>query len=290
MRIHQIALVAVTLALSLPVAAQELVTVPRSDGAEVPLRVYPTDKPCTSLAVISPGAGGTEEGYTYLATGLHDRGGFAVVMGDKESGPATLRKDIRSSGIHGGLKDMVTDTQLQQDRILDLNATLAWGEQRCHNAYKVLLGHSMGSDTVMFEAGARNKLQVNGKDRFDAYVAISPSGHGSIFTEGSWSNIHKPMYVLTGTRDKGLEGTWEWRTEPFYGLPKSSPQGSSNGCHWLGVIDGATHLNFAGIGMAGPTRRLTLESVDAYLRAAQGHGDCAAPAQQRGITITVQDR
>jgi predicted dienelactone hydrolase len=201
----------------------------------------------------------------------------AIVMGHKESGPAALRKGILSSGIHGGLTDMVGDRNLQEDRILDLEATMAWITPRCRSAYKVLLGHSMGSDTVMFEAGARNKLQIRGADRFDAYVAISPSGHGLIFDASSWSNIHKPMYILTGTRDKGLEGGWEWRTEPYHGLPP--------GCSWLGIIDGATHLDFAGIGIAGKTERLTLESVNAFLTSAR-RSECAEPGEQPGISIT----
>jgi hypothetical protein len=31
-------------------------------------------------------------------------------MGHKESGPATLRHDIVHDGIHGGIKDIVTDS------------------------------------------------------------------------------------------------------------------------------------------------------------------------------------
>lgn len=275
----QLVLGAVGLTLSLSGAAQDLVRVPRGDGGETALRVYSVAKDCALLAVISPGAGGTEDGYAYLANGLRDGGWLAVVMGHKESGPSTLRKEIRSSGIHGGLKDMVADPKLQRDRMLDLDAALAWSSQRCRGSYKVLLGHSMGSDTVMFEAGAHNKLQVRGQDRFDAYVAISPSGHGSIFMETSWSDIRKPLYVLTGTHDTGLEGAWEWRTEPFHGLPP--------GCHWLGVIDGASHLNFAGIGIAAKTEQLTLSSIDEFLASAR-RNECAAPAKQTGITVTSQ--
>jgi len=93
----------------------------------------------------------------------------------------------------------------------------------------------------MFEAGAHNKLifdghEVQGKDRFDAYVALSPSGEGPIFSSDSWKGIRKPLFVLTGTHDKGLEGTWEWRTQPYDGMPA--------GGKWLGVMDGATHMNF----------------------------------------------
>jgi predicted dienelactone hydrolase len=259
------------------VHAQQTVTSPRSDGAQTPLRIFaPASQGCAALAVISPGAGGTENGYNYLAEGLRERGYLAVVMGHKESGPATLRQDIVHEGIHGGLKDMVTDPTLQHDRMLDLTAALAWAEKQCAHPYKVLLGHSMGSDTVVFEAGARNKLDVHGENRFDAYVALSPSGPGSIFTKDSWSGIRKPLFVLTGTRDKGLEGTWEWRTEPYDGLPP--------GCKWLGVIDGATHMNFAGVGFAGKTKELTLESIAAFLEGART-GKCALPAERSGMKL-----
>jgi len=196
--------------------------------------------------------------------------------GHKESGPASLRHDIRNAGIHGGLKEMVTDRRLQRDRMLDLRAALEWSEKQCPRPYKVLLGHSMGSDTVVFEAGAQNKLDAHGEDRFDAYVAISASGPGSIFTNDSWVHIRKPLFVLTGTRDKGLEGDWQWRTRPYDGIPPS--------CKWLGVVDGATHLNFAGIGFSGETEKPTLASVSAFLDGA-GSGRCTLPASSAGITL-----
>ena len=125
--------------------AQQTVTSPRADGAQTPLRIFaPSGQACAPLAVISPGAGGTENGYSYVAEGLRDHGYLAVVMGQKESGPGTLRSEIRSAGVHGGPKDMVTDPSLQNDRMMDLAAALAWADKRCHYPFKVLLGHSMG--------------------------------------------------------------------------------------------------------------------------------------------------
>src|SRR5215469_5231906 len=100
--------------------AQQTVTSPRSDGARIPLRIFaPSGQGCAPLAVISPGAGGTENGYSYLAEGLRGHGYLAMVMGHKESGPGTLRSDIRKAGIHAGLKDMVTDPTLQNSRMMD---------------------------------------------------------------------------------------------------------------------------------------------------------------------------
>jgi predicted dienelactone hydrolase len=262
--------------------AQQTVTSPRSDGTQTPLRIFaPGGQTCAPLAIISPGAGATENGYSFLAEGLRDGGYLAIVMGHKESGPGTLRADIRNAGIHGGLKDMVTDPTLQNDRMLDLTAALAWADKQCPHPFRVLLGHSMGSDTVMFEAGAHTKLELNshpiaGEDRFDAYVALSPSGAGSIFSSDSWKEVRNPMFVLTGTRDKGLEGTWEWRTQPYGGMPA--------GCKWLGVIAGATHMNFAGVGFAGKTEKLTLENIYAFLDGARS-GNCALPPTESGITM-----
>jgi predicted dienelactone hydrolase len=269
--------IAAMMTLSATCGAQDRIAVQRSDGAQTPLLVYETaSAECNALAVFSPGAGGTENGYAYLAQGLSGQGWLVLVMGHKESGPKTLRHEVFSQGIHGGLKDMVTSREMQQDRMLDLTAALNWSAQRCPHAYRVLLGHSMGSDTVMFEAGARNLLEIQGANRFDAYVAISPSGHGSIFPSGAWHDIQRPLYVLSGTRDTGLEGNWQWRTEPFEDLP--------SGCHWLGVIDGATHMNFAGVGMAGATKHLTLDSIAAFLERARS-GQCAAPALGKGISL-----
>ena len=200
---RRLPLVVLPVCLGLTAFAQETVTSPRPDGAQAPLRIFsPSGQACAPLAIISPGAGGTENGYSYLAEGLRDHGYLAVVMGHKKSGPGTLRSDIRNAGIHGGLKDMVTDPTLQNDRMLDLTTALAWADKQCHHPLKVLLGHSMGSDTVMFEGGAHTKLELNGrpitgKDRCDAYVALSPSGAGSIFASDSWKDIRKPLFILT---------------------------------------------------------------------------------------------
>jgi hypothetical protein len=150
--------------------AQEAAKVAREDGRETPLRVYRPEsgraQGCTPLALISPGAGGTENGYSYLAEGLRDRGWLAIVIGHKESGPKTLLGDVWKSGLHGGLTEMVTDPALHRDRLMDVGAALGWAENQCRRPFKALLGHSMGSDTVMFEAGADNKFGMRGDFSF----------------------------------------------------------------------------------------------------------------------------
>ena len=88
---------------------QELIQAPRPDGVETPLRVYvPNAGGCAPLALISPGAGGNENGYKYLAEALRDDGWRAIVMGHKESGGGALRSDIKDSGgIKKGLRELV---------------------------------------------------------------------------------------------------------------------------------------------------------------------------------------
>ncbi len=258
--------------------AQDLVQAPRKDGAVTALRVYEPGRPgCAPLALISPGAGGNENGYKYLAEGLRDDGWRAIVMGHKESGMAALRSDMREShGLHKGLQELVNDPKAYDARLMDIAAALDWANSSCKVPFVALLGHSMGARTVEVEAGTKNNFGVKGLDRFDAYVALSPDGPGAMFPENAWSGIRKPMLMLTGTRDGSLDGDWKTRTIPFDSLPA--------GCKWLGVIDGATHMNFAGGGFAGSTEKLTLLETKTFLDGLRG-GKCAAPVQAEGITV-----
>lgn len=260
--------------------SQQLVQAEREDGAQTPLRVYAPGGPgCAPLALISPGAGGSEDGYSFLAKALRDDGWRAIVIGHRESGSASLRSDMREAGgIKKGLQQLVNDPKAYQARLMDIAAALKWAGTSCKAPYVALLGHSMGARTVMVEAGAKNKLGVtSGRDRFDAYVAMSPDGPDAMFPEHAWSVIRKPVLVLTGTRDKSMSTSgYESRTIPYEDMP--------SGCKWLGVIDGATHLNFAGIGFAGTTERLTLLEIKAFLDGLRG-GMCGVPVQAEGINI-----
>jgi dienelactone hydrolase len=196
---------------------QELIRAPRQDGTQTPLRVYaPQGAGCAPLALISPGDGGSEDGYKYLAEARRDDGWRAVVMGHRERGGAALRSDMRQAGgIKGGLEKLVNDSAAYNARLIDIVAALKWAETQCKASFVALLGHSMGARTVMVEAGAKNTLGVKGLDRFDAYAALSPDGPGSMFPENAWSGIRKPVLMLTGTRVQSLDGDWKTRTIPY---------------------------------------------------------------------------
>ena len=171
----------------------------------------------------------------------------------------------------------MNDPAAYDARMMDIAATLDWAGKSCKAPFVALLGHSMGARTVMVEAGAKNKLGVKGHDRFDAYVAMSPDGPDPMFPENAWTGIKKPMLILTGTRDKSMQtGDYKSRTIPYDSLP--------SGCKWLGVIDGATHMNFAGIGLAGTTEKLTLLETKSFLDNLRT-GKCGGPAQVAGISV-----
>jgi predicted dienelactone hydrolase len=276
-----IAALAVSLFSAATTHSQQLVQTPRADGATTPLRVYAANvQGCAPLVLISPGAGGSEDGYKYLADGMQAAGWRAIVMGHKESGRAALMGDIRQKhGIKRGLHELVDDPKAYDARLIDITAALKWANGTCKAPYIVLIGHSMGARTVMVEAGARLKLDVKGagQDRFDAYVALSPDGPDPMFPEHAWSGIKKPMLVMTGTRDNSMQtGDYKSRTIPYDDLPP--------GCKWLGVIDGATHMNFAGVGFAGATQKLTLLEVKAFLNGLRT-GKCGTPVPASGISL-----
>ncbi len=171
--------------------AQKHISVPRSDGKKTPLMIYraiDAGPGCAPLALISHGAGGSEIGYRYLGRGMANLGYTAVVMGHKESGLPALSGDIMRKGFMSGITALVADPAAESDRLLDVAAALKWADSQCHAPFRVLLGHSMGAETVMLEAGARNRINVPsppaGQDRFDAYVALSPEGSGVVFPAG----------------------------------------------------------------------------------------------------------
>lgn len=83
-----LALAIVSLVCSSRLMAQQHLDVPRDDGRATPLLVYAAEGArtgCAPLAVISHGAGGSEEGYRYLSRAMAHLGYTAVVMGHRSA-------------------------------------------------------------------------------------------------------------------------------------------------------------------------------------------------------------
>jgi len=263
-----------------PAGAGQLLTLWRSDGQSLAAMAYPPGAAlCRGVAVLSPGAGGSADGLADLAESLASQGTLAVVVGHPESDRAALRRRWRVLGLRVGLSGLATDPAAHRARLLDIAAARGWARARCPDGAAVLIGHSMGAATAMLEAGARNTLGLRGDDAFGAYVALSPQGSGGLFPEDAWRGIRRPLLVVTGTRDRQLDGRpWQARTESF--------RSASSGCRWLAVIAGATHGNLAGTGAGPRIQALVNRSVGSFL-AAFRRGDCRAPAATPGLEISV---
>lgn len=277
--------------LSLPLLAQQHVSALRADAHLTPLLVYPAaaaGSNCAPLAIISHGAGGSEDGYRYLAESLSQDGFTTIVMGHRESGLQALRADVREHGIMDGIRALVADPVAERDRLLDVGAALQWADRQCHAPFRVLLGHSMGAETVMLEAGAKNIIGVPappaGRARFDAYVAISPEGPGVVFPDNAWHGIHHPVLILTGTRDQSLKGGPQARQIPWHDLPGDG----ARRCQWMGIINGATHMNFAGNGPgADRVEPMVTQTITRFLLGVR-RGVCTPPPPGRGMSLQIK--
>jgi predicted dienelactone hydrolase len=260
---------------------RELISLQRQDSKSVLAMAYkPNANACQGVAIISHGAGGSEKGYSYLGTAMADFGYLAVVVGHQESGLQAVQQQISGKTIGDGLAKLITEPKAYQGRFMDIAVAKEWAQGQCNSKVTVLLGHSMGAATVMMEAGARNKLNIAEVPKFTAYIAISPQGSGLIFPENAWSDIKQPVLMLTGTQDKELSGlSWETRTEPFSNMQL--------GCKWLGVIDGATHMNFAGRGISKKTETLTTQIIREFLNGVQAN-DCKLSLELPGMKISVK--
>ena len=247
----------------------------------------PAPTGCAPLSLISHGAGGAETEYHYLANFMASQGYTAIVMGHVESGLQALVSDWKTSGFPAGVKALVADPTAEKMRLLDIAAALKWADAQCHATFRVLLGHSMGAETVMLEAGATNIIGLSDpparQDRFNAYVALSPEGPGIVFGDHAWTGIRKPMLILTGTRDQAFNGSPETRQIPFRELP-----GIAAHCQWLGVIENATHMNFAGAGLdAERVKPQITGTIAAFLRGVRS-ASCTLPAQAAGLQLNAK--
>ncbi|MFJ2993078.1 alpha/beta hydrolase family protein [Pandoraea sp. NPDC087047] len=252
----------------------------RSDGAYANLHVFRPPAACRGVAVLSPGAGDDRDALSWLGRALSQYGWLSVTMAHKESGRDALRDRVRNGGLRDGLLALTTDPEAYDDRLEDAGAALHWARGQCHTGPAVFAGHSMGAVTVMIEAGAKNKLGLDSDDRFDGYIALSPLGKGPIFPAGAWHDIRKPALLVTGTRDEPLDGKWQTRTEPFADMPA--------GCHWLAVVDGATHFNFAGFGYGhGDIEAKVLPLIERFLDNLSAHR-CAVPTPAAGVKFDTK--
>ena len=258
------------LLLATPTAAE---TLDRADGKTTEIKIWEGEK-CGPLAILSHGLGGDTRTLSRIALMLNSDGYRVITMGHAESGRAALRQVWQAADRRAALLRAAGNPASYRARHLDLDATLAFATKDCRPSFMVLLGHSMGAQTTIMEAGAVPVFGWKGRNRFDAYVALSPQGVGSRFHQGAWRAVNKPVLMVTGTKDKGVDGGYETRLSAFEGLPR--------GQNRLAIVKGGTHMHMGGFG-AGSKARTVRAIIQAYLRDLRG-GALPKPADLRGVT------
>lgn len=221
--------------------AQTHVAAPRSDGKAAQLLVYEAKNggACPATVIVSRGLGTRQSGLRYLAENLQRNGYRVVIMRHVESDRALFQgRLVRQGRVRATLG--AADPEQNRLRGLDLDAAWTFATKSCKPDFMALAGHASGAVTVLIEAGAKPKFPAQGKDRFDAYVALSPQGVGSVYDAGAWANIRKPALLITGTRDNGESGSYKSRLAAFENLPAGRKR--------LAVIPNATHFALGGLG------------------------------------------
>lgn len=278
---HSTALALILISTCAAATAQETRRIPRPDGVTA-AKVYEPAGVCRGIAVLSHGAGGSENGLAYLASHLRDGGYLAIVPGHALSGRTALRAHMPQGRLKGAMKEglggLVTDADAYRDRFADIQAARDWGKTRCRSDFNVLIGHSMGAATTMLLAGADNRLGLDARIAFDAYIALSPQGVGRIFPPDAWRGIRAPVYSLTGTEDAEIDADWTSRLQPYRNM--------APGCKWQGVVKGGNHRDFGGGGTAAETALIT-GSIDAFLAGVRS-GKCDGGYRAAGIRVDTK--
>lgn len=247
----------------------------RADNRETPYRSVGARANCTPTLIFSHGFGGDERAAEGLANGLAAAGWRVIVIGHRESGRQALASALQSARPRDSIMAAVTSRELQQARFLDLDAAIGLATVRCRPSPFVLAGHSMGAITAMLEAGTVARFGRLGGDRFDAYVALSPQGEGSVYAAGAWSGVRKPVLMITGTRDDGTDGDFRLRISAFDGLPPGRKR--------LAVISGARHLELSG-GEGSSSLGAITQLVREFVEAIRSPGPLP-PSRAAGVDI-----
>ena len=99
---------------------RETLLLNRPDGKTFKVKTYSPQKTPLGLVVISPGAGGSENGLGYLAEYFFMDGWLVCVMEHLESNLAALKMHIREEGgLKEGLVEMVTDPSAYPNMTFD---------------------------------------------------------------------------------------------------------------------------------------------------------------------------
>jgi alpha-beta hydrolase superfamily lysophospholipase len=209
---------------------------------------------CAPVAVISRGLGVGQAPMRSLAQALSNEGWRVIVMRHPEAGRSVFSGRLVRSGRLTPKTGDETDPASLKRRAEAIDGALDLARKPCDPPFKALIGHAVGSTTALIEAGAKPRVAIPAKDRFNAYVAISPSGAGGAFSKGSWAGVTKPVLVVTGTRDLRIRGGWRPRVAAYEDMPAGGKR--------LAVVQGATHLALGGLGAPSVRQKVAKSVLD----------------------------
>lgn len=284
---------------------------------DLPIRVrFPKDSTgLLPLVVFSHGAGGSDNAFPELTD--HWAGyGYVVILPTHSDSIALRRKNGEDlSGLRTNPKSLISSVQPTQ-RLADVKLILdslsaieekvptlrdAQGKGRIDRERIGVGGHSAGAMTASLALGVKARVNLSaqpqavGDKRIKAGLIVSGQGVSNkafgLFTKDSWSEMDKPMMVITGSLDKAAltNETPASRQEAF--------ELAKPGDKYLLFIEGATHSSYAGKAASAllgerPTTDLklitdvtacgTLAFWDAYLK-----GEDAAKTYLAGDGLTA---
>jgi predicted dienelactone hydrolase len=275
----------------------------RQKDLEVMVR-YPTGRSSPEerfpLVIFSHGAGGSREAFADLTAHWASHGYVVILPTHGDSIELRRRHGEDVSRLRQNLDSLRTDVR-PMDRLADVVFLLdsldvvekqvpalrsGDGKGRIDRERVAVAGHSAGALTTQMAFGVKVRtLEPGGlqpRSHGDARVraAILVSGQGTsnrMFTPDSWSELSKPMLVVTGSKDVAAIGneTPASRREPF---DRAKP-----GDKYLLFIEGATHSSYQGRGagllldrevpdratlemITSVTASVTLAFLDAYIK------------------------
>lgn len=258
-------------------AAAETATLPRADGAAMPVRLAGdwTAPGCPPTLILSHGLGGTAQSLNWMLAPATAAGFRVLVMTHRQSGPAALARVARAPDPFAAL----ADPAMWAGRAADLDAAIAHATRTCRPRPFVLGGHSMGAALAVVEAGGASPLPYAGRRRFDATIALSPQGIGWAFARpDAWAGVAGPVLMITGTRDSVGAEHWSGRLAAFAGLPPGQKR--------LAVLDGVGHIALATRWMTAAQQATAQAVVAEFLGHLRTGWQPWALAATPGLTLT----
>jgi dienelactone hydrolase len=257
-----------------PARAQDsadLISRPRSDGATTRMRLFGPSEGCMKTAIFSHGLGGGISTLPLLLPMLAQQGWRVLAIEHVESGPQALEGMATAASTGEFFRARAGDPHRHLARFADVEVAFGEALRFCRPRQLLFIGYSMGATTAVLEAGGKTHFSVKdrdtfGKNRFDAYVALSPRGAGILFPPDGWRGVTKPMLMVTGPDDASVEGDWRTRLSAFEGLPPDRKR--------LAIVPGASH--FALGGYTEPTASKLSALIAEFAASVAGGGALAA--------------